>query len=370
MDPSELVEAGLYDPAAPDAPQRLALLEYLVELGATREQIVGAECDGRLPSLAADLVLFPHRTLTAKQAADRLGWSVEKLGRVQLAMGLPMGDDQMVADVMVRALEIFAVAATFFGEEALLQFSRVLGASTARVAESALSLFLSEVERPMTVETTEDLLRLTRANGGASEALGLVPDVIAALLPEHMEQALRHQRADTGSGLGDVDSRFLTVGFVDLVDFTARSQRLDPIELVDALGRFETMAWDAVVTNDGRVVKMIGDEVLFVTSDAAAACRAAVEICKLVGDDPTLVAARAGLASGTVSTWGADVFGPVVNLASRVTKEVPAGHVAAAPSARDAIEASDPGWRFDSIGERELKGFDETVELFDVSASS
>ncbi len=143
----------------------------------------------------------------------------------------------------------------------------MLGASAARVAESALSLFLSEIERPFVEASNADCLRLARSNGEAADALLLVPDVIAALLPEHLERAIRRQRADTGPPAGVRDRRNLTVGFVDLVDFTARSSRLDPNELAEVLGRFESLAWEAVVTNDGRVVKMIGDEVMFVTTD-------------------------------------------------------------------------------------------------------
>jgi adenylate cyclase len=366
VDTSAFVEAGLYDPDGSDAAARLDVLEYLQQRGATIAQMRRAEAEGRLPSLAGDLVLFPDRTLSVTEVAARLGWSVEKLARVHLAMGLPFDEGQGIAEDLVHGLEIFDQGAALFGEEALLQFARVLGASAARVAESALSLFLSEIERPFVEATNADCLRLARANGEAADALLLVPDVIAALLPEHLERAIRRQRADTGPPAGERDRRNLTVGFVDLVDFTARSSRLDPNELAAVLGRFESLAWEAVVTNDGRVVKMIGDEVMFVTTDPGAACAAALEICERVAEDPSLLAARAGLASGEVSAWGADVFGPVVNLASRLTREVAAGQVAVTPSVRDGIAAADDRWSLHPLGRRQLKGFEEPVELLEV----
>ncbi len=97
--------------------------------------------------------------------------------------GVAVRRGQGIAEDLVHALEIFDQGAALFGEEALLQFSRVLGASAARVAESALSLFLSEIERPFVEASNADCLRLARANGAAADALLLVPDVLAALLP-------------------------------------------------------------------------------------------------------------------------------------------------------------------------------------------
>jgi len=175
VDTDELVEAGLYDPTAPDAAERLDLLEYLVGRGATIAQMSRADRDGRLPALAGDLVLFPRRTERVQEVAERLGWSREKLARLHLAMGLPFDEEQGIAPDLVRAFEIFDVGAALFGEQALLQFARVLGASAARVAESALSLFLTEVERPTVGQSQADCARLSRANGGHRGAAPRAP---------------------------------------------------------------------------------------------------------------------------------------------------------------------------------------------------
>ena len=43
-------------------------------------------------------------------------------------------------------------------------------------------------------------------------------------------------------------------------------------ELGDVIDRFEETAHDVVNVRDGRVVKLIGDEVMFVAVDAAAGC--------------------------------------------------------------------------------------------------
>ena len=56
----------------------------------------------------------------------------------------------------------------------------------------------------------------------------------------------------------------LAVGFVDLVGYTALSQELEPEELGALVSRFEEPAHTTPWPSTGRVVKTIGDEVMFV----------------------------------------------------------------------------------------------------------
>ena len=68
MTVADFEAAGLYDPAAPGAADRLALLEWLVSQGATLEQMVDAQRHGSLTGLAGDLVLRPGERLTHSAA--------------------------------------------------------------------------------------------------------------------------------------------------------------------------------------------------------------------------------------------------------------------------------------------------------------
>jgi adenylate cyclase len=83
---------------------------------------------------------------------------------------------------------------------------------------------------------------------------------------------------------------------------------------------FESSASDIVVGRGGRVIKTLGDEVMFVISTAEAAARVALELAETFASDAVRVpAVRVGLAWGPALTHGGDLFGPVVNLASRCT---------------------------------------------------
>ena len=59
----------------------------------------------------------------------------------------------------------------------------------------------------------------------------------------------------------------LAVGFVDLVGYTAISQELDGHELAALVARFENVTYDTVAQLGARLVKTIGDEVMFVAEN-------------------------------------------------------------------------------------------------------
>ena len=66
----------------------------------------------------------------------------------------------------------------------------------------------------------------------------------------------------------DVHAVELTVGFADIVSFTALSNQLSEHRIGDLVELFEARCADVVATQRGRVIKSIGDSVLFVTDDA------------------------------------------------------------------------------------------------------
>jgi len=109
------------------------------------------------------------------------------------------------------------------------------------------------------------------------------------------------------------------VGFVDISGFTRLSRNVDLTELAGVLERFDTVVLDAVVAHGGRVIKNLGDEVLFVADDPAAAAEATLQLFETIASgEEALPRVHAGLASGPVLYRGGDVFGPVVNIAARV----------------------------------------------------
>lgn len=151
----------------------------------------------------------------------------------------------------------------------------------------------------------------------------------------------RHLAAVTKWRLGRVDEdalRFaLTVGFADMAGYTRLSQRMDAVELADLVGRFETVSADVILRQGGRVIKTVGDEVLFVGDTPVQAVDIALDLAAAMGTDDVLPDVRVGLATGEVVGRMGDVFGPTVNLASRLTSLAAPGSVLADPATAAAL---------------------------------
>ncbi|MFL5824262.1 MAG: adenylate cyclase regulatory domain-containing protein [Solirubrobacteraceae bacterium] len=346
---------GVYDPAEPHAAERLELLLYLVTLGATGEDLV--EYRDALPGLATVVAIRGGPAMTVSEAAQRVGLSQEKLLQVTRAAGFPEPgpDDRVMSEQLAVLAAGMAGAEAVFGEDAALQLVRVMGSTMARLADAMVSAFLVNVE-PAVRDQDPVGLGVARAN---AEAVSLVPTATGALdilLRQHIIAARR-------SILGDVadagyETQRMCVGFADLVGSTALSQRLSTRELGAVLTAFEHEGADAITAKGGRVVKLIGDEVLYTSADEASACRIALDLVHIFRNHPAVPPVRAGIAAGDVMLRDGDVFGPVVNLAARAVKVAAAGEVVATPPVAAAA-----GLGTEPLGELELKGFDAGVEL-------
>ncbi len=119
-----------------------------------------------------------------------------------------------------------------------------------------------------------------------------------------------------------VDRR-LAVGFADLVGFTRLTRRMEEEELGELVEAFETAAADLVAAHGGRLIKTLGDEVLYAADDAGIAAEIALRLIETMANDETMPELRVGIAFGTVTTRMGDVFGTTVNLASRLTSIAP-----------------------------------------------
>lgn len=360
--PAELEAAGLYDPEAPGAEDRLAALDLLLELGATIEDIAATP---DIAYLASRLVNGLRPTLTRRQLAERAGMPLEQVDRIYLAGGLPdPGPDELsAAEADVIVLETFAAGSAIFGVEPTMQLARVIGASTARMADAILSCFAATVGPEGAADPTG--LALVRAN---VELAAVFPTFVAAvevILRRHLVGLARPGTAASAAGY---ERRELVVGFVDLVGSTELAARLSTAELGAALSRFEGTASDLVVRHGGRVVKLIGDEILYTAPDGPTGVRLAVELVDTFAADPVVPSVRAGLAGGLVLTRDGDCFGPVVNLAARIVGVAAIDEVVVDATVGEAAAAA--GWTVEALPARPLKGFAEPVPLLRVTGPS
>ena len=298
--------------------ERARLTDLLRRLGATEAEITAALASGGAGSLALEVAVRRGRPAVSTADAARLaGLSDERFADLARALGLSGGPAaDRVAPAMVEALPVLTAAINdWLGEDTALGLARVIGSTTAQLAEAVVDAFRMRYEVPeLAAGTTytqvvERYVELTRASLPSLEQL------VAAALEAHLV------RVAAGAWAPDDDqvspSRLLFVGFADLVGYTALARTLSPGELHRLLSAFEQTVAEAVARHNGRLVKLIGDGAMFVADTAAAGCAAALDICTGAADND-LPAVRVGGDIGPVISRSGDYFGEVVNRAARL----------------------------------------------------
>jgi adenylate cyclase len=333
------------------------LRRYLRRRGASDAEIDAAARHGSLSLLVLDRAILPGEPkYTIVDLAERAGTDLQTARLVWRAVGFPdLPDDQpALTDGDVEALKSFLH--TFAQQwvegwtiDRALPQARVVSAALARVADTV----------------TDEIARSLHA---AAEA-GVSDEELAALLAERVDisdiaalivHVYRLQlRAAVWRRLGggdpdDPGTVTVGVGFVDLVGYTALVQMLDDPELADLVLRFGDLTHDTVVSAGGRIVKTIGDEIMFVSDTPESAADIALKLVEQTRTDDVLPEVRAGVAYGAVLSREGDYFGPVVNLASRLTGMARPGSVLVSAELAAAIEV-DPGLHLRRISARKIR---------------
>ena len=281
-----------------------ALIAFLRSLGATDEQLEEAANRWRLAGLAADLVLAKGATLTARGVASHIGVDVDDVLSLWRLLGVSMADADK--PMFTEADQAFTAAAIEAGSGTYVdELLRVLGSSLARVAEATVSLYVQTVE-PIFDTPEPDFLAWARDLASSASAALTLGDSMGTVFAHHLRDAIDRQR-QAQEGVAERSLSRLAVGFVDLVGFTPLSQRIGPVELLDLIGRFEARAFEVASTHDGRIVKHIGDEIMFVALNASAGCRIAGSLLRgFIGEG---IEPRSGLAYGEIISRHATTTG-------------------------------------------------------------
>jgi class 3 adenylate cyclase len=337
MDWQALTDAGLYDPTAPNAAERRELLEFLADEGCTLDEMVAANARGRLFGLAGDRKVRPGRDeLTLREVAALTGVDLGLVTRLWQAYGLPVvdPDTKTASREDAGTVPLFAAMAERLGEDAALGLARVGAASVARFAE-AVSAALRVAVADLGIEASGSEVTTARTFAALAELTPQVGHALDVLLRHHIEAARRQFEMSGSNDVALLGQIRLAVGFADMTGFTAMSQVATSAELGRMLDAFELAATDAVHASGGRVVKFIGDAVMFVHHDP----RAAVEVARrLIRDCAHPV--RAGLSYGLLLAQDGDYFGPPVNLASRLTDAAAGGQVLVSDDLRERLDGS------------------------------
>lgn len=295
------------------------------------------------------LLLGGDRRYTRRDVSERSGVPVDQARLMWRALGFAdIGDDNVAftdrdVEALVAVREL--VGRGLIDETTQLAMTRAMGQSLARLAEwqvAALTDALSrdaDVSEGSAAAVAEDLVPLME---------GLIGFVWRRHLAASANRALAH--AD------ESDAPQMAVGFADLVGFTSLTRQAGEDDLAVLVDRFEGIATDVVAEAGGRIIKTVGDEVMFAADDAATAAEIALQLLERVEAEDGVPDLRVGVACGTVLPRLGDVYGEPVNIASRLTSIARPGSVLVDRELAAALEG-DERFQLRRVPPRPVRGY-------------
>jgi adenylate cyclase len=288
-----------------------------------------------------------------KRAAHAGGLSILSARKIWRAMGFP----NMSAD------EVYF---TQRDSQALRRISGIVE-SDQLSEEAALSLIraMAQMTDRMVVWQVEAIVEDLVMNRGYSDAearqelLELLPriqqDLEDLLLYTWRRQlngavqrlAMRQERpmdAPQPDEVGDESASLPLargIGFADMVSFTTLSRKMNERTLAALVQRFEQRCAEIISAGGGRLIKTIGDEVMYMSESPEEGALIALALRRAILEDPELPKTRVGFVWGRVLPRLGDLYGPTVNLASRLVALAEPGGVLVDASTASVLEDDD-----------------------------
>jgi adenylate cyclase len=336
---------------------RLELLERLHADGVGIDELRAAVEEDRLALLPLERVLGAR--YTAAEVEEHAGIPAPLLIRFRRLLGLPepVAEDRVFSDediAAARSTELFIESG--LDMDAIVEITRVLGESMARLAGSTTAAFVDAFLQPGDSEQ-EVAIRFALLAEQLTPALS---PVLVAAYGAHLRESvgrgmIGREERETGRLVG---AQEITVCFADLVGFTRLGGEVEVQELGSVAGALARLAADAAQP-PVRLVKTIGDAAMFVSSEPGPLVAVALALVD-AAEAAELPSLRAGIASGPALLRAGDYYGHSVNLASRVTGIARPGSVLCTQEVHDAAP-DDFEWSF--TGRHRLKGVAEPAAL-------
>jgi adenylate cyclase len=293
-------------------------------------------------------LLGGERRYNRAQVAEKAGVPDERAQVLWRALGFADVEDGVVAftDRDVWALKTVQRLGEqgWLDDEAQVAMTRALGQSLARLADWQLAAVGSMIDP----DSAGD-----QALSRARELVPVVEDLMGYVWRRHLAATAGRALAQGGEELA---SRTTAVGFADLVGFTSLTRDIDEAGLAHLVERFESNAADLIAACHGRLVKTVGDEVMFVADEPSTAAELGLGLSEQVGADDDLPQLRVGLAFGTVVSRHGDLYGEPVNIASRLVSIAKPGSVLVDRELASKLDG-DERWRLRRATPRPVRGY-------------
>lgn len=303
---------------------------------------------------------------TLAELAEFAGVSIETARIFWRTLGFPQPgeDDKLFTTADVTALR---QAAAWVEEGQLDQRGAIsLGRSIAHTSERLVlwqvEAIVDDVARRLSVDDTAARMMALQRIGDFREAL---ETQLVYAWRRHLDALLERTASEVEEARSSsVSPRALplvrTIGFADLTSSTEYLVQLSAAELASFVQRFESIARDVVSTAGARVVKTIGDAVLFVADTPEIGAEVALTLSRAIKNAGDVPPVRIGMVWGRLLSRFGDVFGPPVNLAARLTDIAEPGTILVDQATADELikvkQNAGKDFVLETLPEREIRG--------------
>ncbi|MFE4228350.1 adenylate/guanylate cyclase domain-containing protein [Arthrobacter sp. NPDC056886] len=335
-----------FEPAEPD-PEPAA-----PEPAAPPTGTVSAE---RLAAKALEArLLGGERKLRRREVAAGAGLSLLSARKLWRALGFPNLGDEDVAfterDQSALSTIVDLVRDGKLTEEAAISITRAIGQMTDRMVVWQIEALVEDMVQEQGVPDAVARKRLVSELPNLIDAL---EEMLVYSWRRQLNAAVQRLAVRAEAGLqsseegreGDEDDSPLplarAVGFADLVSYTSLSRRMNEKTLAQLVQRFENKCAEIISVGGGRLVKTVGDEVLYIAETPAAGAEISLALCRAFTEDEILPQARVAMVWGRILSRLGDIYGPTVNLAARLTALADPGTVLVDSMTAAALEQDD-----------------------------
>ncbi|UYQ78348.1 adenylate/guanylate cyclase domain-containing protein [Glutamicibacter sp. JL.03c] len=287
-----------------------------------------------------DRLIGGQREFRRREVAAEAGISLHSARKLWRAIGFPeLGDDEVFftkADKAALGTMVGMVREGKLTEETAISLMRSVGQMTDRMVVWQIEAL---VEDMIANQNMSDRQARRQLFSMLPEIIPAIEDLLLYSWRRQLNSAVHRMalRVETGVAAYKQDSPEAdggtplplarAVGFADLVSYTSLSRRMNERTLAKLVQRFEAKCAEIISVGGGRLVKTIGDEVLYVAETPQAGARIALSLSRELAQDELFPQTRGAVVWGRVLSRLGDIYGPTVNMAARLTSLAEPGSV-------------------------------------------
>lgn len=281
-----------------------------------------------------------QREFRRREVASEAGVSLHSARKLWRAIGFPeLSDDEVFftqADKEALGTMVGMVREGKLTEETAISLMRSVGQMTDRMVVWQIEALVEDMIANQNMSDRQ----------ARSQLFSLLPEIIPAIedlllyswrrqlnsavhrMALRVETGVAAYQQDSGESDGGTPLPLArAVGFADLVSYTSLSRRMNERTLAQLVQRFEAKCAEIISVGGGRLVKTIGDEVLYVAETPQAGAQIALSLSRELAKDELFPQTRGAVVWGRLLSRLGDIYGPTVNMAARLTSLAEPGSV-------------------------------------------